>query len=155
MKQKQKPMRQAQEVEAKRYPEFKLLELARDAAVAAERLAACCYPKNRYLIIAAIAKHSTAATTTQPRTVNHSIASGTAMLRQHTQRQRPLLRPVLHRALDYPVRDSESELAARNDVAAVVNAHPDAGLRGPLTEGRQGLSVTREEIAEHPGNRDR
>ena len=41
MKQKQKPMRQAQEVEAKRDPERKLLELARDAAVAAERLAAC------------------------------------------------------------------------------------------------------------------
>jgi hypothetical protein len=65
-----------------------------------------CYLKNRYLIIAAIAKHSTAATTTQPRTVNHSIASGTAMLRQHTQRQRPLLRPywlaALHFDLDQP-----------------------------------------------------
>ena len=32
MKQKQKPTRQAQEVEAKRDPEHKLLELARDAA---------------------------------------------------------------------------------------------------------------------------
>ena len=41
MKQKQKPTRQAQEVEAKRDPERKLLDLARDAAVAAERLAAC------------------------------------------------------------------------------------------------------------------
>ena len=41
MKQKQKPARQAQEVEAKRVSERKLLELARDAAVAAERLAAC------------------------------------------------------------------------------------------------------------------
>ena len=34
-------MRHAQEVEAKRDPERKLLELARNAAVAAERLAAC------------------------------------------------------------------------------------------------------------------
>jgi hypothetical protein len=41
MKQKQKPMRQAQEVEAKRDPERKLLELAREAAVAAERLVTC------------------------------------------------------------------------------------------------------------------
>jgi hypothetical protein len=41
MKQEQKSMRQAQEVEAKRDPERKLLELAREAAVAAERLATC------------------------------------------------------------------------------------------------------------------
>ena len=41
MKQEQKPMHQAQEVEAKRDPERKLLELAREAAVAAERLATC------------------------------------------------------------------------------------------------------------------
>jgi hypothetical protein len=41
MKQKQMPMRQAQEVEAKRDPERKLLELAREAAVAAERLVTC------------------------------------------------------------------------------------------------------------------
>jgi hypothetical protein len=41
MKQEQKPMRQTQDVEAKRDPERELLELARDAAVAAERLATC------------------------------------------------------------------------------------------------------------------
>ena len=41
MKQEQKPMRQAQEVEAKRDPQRKLLELAREAAVATERLATC------------------------------------------------------------------------------------------------------------------
>jgi hypothetical protein len=41
MKQEQKSMRQAQEVEAKRDPERELLELAREAAVAAERLATC------------------------------------------------------------------------------------------------------------------
>jgi hypothetical protein len=41
MKQEQKPMRQAQKVEAKRDPERKLLERAREAAVAAERLATC------------------------------------------------------------------------------------------------------------------
>jgi hypothetical protein len=41
MKQEQKPMRQAQEVEAKQDPERILLELAREAAVAAERLATC------------------------------------------------------------------------------------------------------------------
>ena len=38
MKQEQKPMRHAQEVEAKRDPERKLFELAREVAVAAERL---------------------------------------------------------------------------------------------------------------------
>ena len=41
MKQEQKPMRQTQEVEATRDPERKLIELARDAAVAAERLETC------------------------------------------------------------------------------------------------------------------
>jgi hypothetical protein len=41
MKQEQKPMRQAQEVEAKQDPERTLLGLAHEAAVAAERLAAC------------------------------------------------------------------------------------------------------------------
>jgi hypothetical protein len=41
MKQEQKPMRQAQEVEVNRAPERKLFEFARDAAVAAERLATC------------------------------------------------------------------------------------------------------------------
>jgi hypothetical protein len=42
MKQEQKPMRQAQEVEdPKRDHERKLLELARDAAVAAEQLVTC------------------------------------------------------------------------------------------------------------------
>ena len=41
MKQEQKHMRQAHEVEAKQDPERELLELARDAVIAAERLATC------------------------------------------------------------------------------------------------------------------
>jgi hypothetical protein len=64
------------------------------------------------------------------------------------------LAPHLPCPLDHLVGDGEGELATGDDVAAVVNARPDARLRGPRAECRERFGVTREEIAEHPGDGD-
>ena len=65
-----------------------------------------------------------------------------------------LIGAVLLRSLDHLVGNRDGEPAARDDVAAVVNAGPDTGLRGPLTERREPLGVARKEVAEHSGDRD-
>src|SRR5262249_44991707 len=68
---------------------------------------------------------------------------------------RRLLRSVLHCSLDDLVGDRDCELMAGDNVATVVDAGPDARFGGSLAERREGLSVAREEIAEHPRNGDR
>ena len=65
------------------------------------------------------------------------------------------MRTVLLCALDHLVDNRNSELAAGDDVAAIVNAGPDTRLRRSLAERRKRFRIARKQIAEHPGGGDR
>src|SRR5262245_48508968 len=66
-----------------------------------------------------------------------------------------LLRAVLLGAFDRLVGNGNGERSAGDNVAAIVNARPDARLRCSLAELSKGFCIAREEIAKHPCDRDR